>query len=457
MLALNSFFSSFVFAENNVKPNIVSLGDSITYGWNLEGDNSHQSLKAFPYLIGNGKYDVAKNISGGGWTSGQLLTEINKPENLEAIKNADVITLDIGSNDFLQDPNIQEIRKNPTAPIDPVVFNGIIQGISGKLFTNLGTIIATVKGQNPNAYLIVYNIYNPFTDTLTALYPIGELFLPSVNQGIQFVAAQSGALSADAYSAFKGKQTDYIFHGGDVHPNETGQQVLAELSTTLLAAQVPAPITVTLTPSTTEQTEDPVTITVSTTAKKSLAIQWLAGEKTIDDFASVDVGINITNNKFEVTENGTYTIYVRDSNGEKAVTSIKIENIKAKDPTPNPSDPGTTPDPTPGDPGNTPDPTPGDPGNTPDPTPGDSGNTPDPAPGDTGSKPDPAPVDTGSKPDPAPEDTGSSATDNTAAESGNELPSTASPMYNYLFSGLGLILAGLIVMTFQNRKRRENI
>ena len=62
MLALNSFFSSFVFAESNVKPNIVSLGDSITYGWNLEGDNSHQSLKAFPYLIGNGKYEVAKTL-----------------------------------------------------------------------------------------------------------------------------------------------------------------------------------------------------------------------------------------------------------------------------------------------------------------------------------------------------------------------------------------------------------
>ncbi|MEH7076890.1 GDSL-type esterase/lipase family protein [Neobacillus drentensis] len=445
MLALHSLFSSFVFAENNVKPNIVSLGDSITYGWNLEGDNSHQSLKAFPYLIGNGKYDVAKNISGGGWTSGQLLTEISKPENLEAIKNADVITLDIGSNDFLQDPNIQTLRNNPTTPIDPVVFKGIIQGISNQLFTNLTTIIATIKAQNPDAYLIVYNIYNPFTDSLASLYPIGELFLPSVNLGIQNVAAQSGSLIADAYTAFKGNQTEYIFHGGDVHPNETGQQVLAELSTSLLAAQVPEAITVSLTPSTTEQTTEPVTITVSSVTK-ALAMQWIEGEKTIEDFASVDVGTDITDNKFEVTENGTYTVYVRDNKGAKTVTSIKIENISTEDPTPNPDDPGNTPDPNPGDPGNTPDPTPGDTGNNPDPTPGDTGSTPDPAPGDNGNDSNPAPVDTSSP-----------ATGDTAAESGNTLPDTASPMYNYLVSGLGLIFAGLIVLKIQNARRRENI
>lgn len=372
-------------------------------------------------MIGNGKYEVAKNISGGGWTSAQLLTEMNKPENLEVIKNADVITLDIGSNDFLQDPNIQALRANPTTPIDPVLFNGVIQQISGKLFTNLSTIIGTVKTVNPDAQLIIYNIYNPFTDTLANLYPIGELFLPTVKQGFLGAAAQSKSLLADAYSAFKNHQAEYIFPGEDVHPNETGQQVLASLSTTLLAAQAPADITIDLTPSTTEQTKDPVTITVSTTAKKAYAIQWLAGEKTIEDFASVDVGTNITDNKFEVTENGTYTVYVRDSKGARAVKSIKIENIKADDPTPNTGDPGNTPDPTPGDPGNNPDP---------DPAPGDTGNTPDPTPEDTGNTPAPAPVDTDNDSDPAPVDTDSPATDNSAAESGNQLPDTASPMYN---------------------------
>ncbi|WP_066069611.1 GDSL-type esterase/lipase family protein [Neobacillus soli] len=447
MLMFCTFFSSFAFAESNVKPNLVALGDSITYGWNLEKDsdptNSQQSLKAYPYLIGNGNYSVAKNISGGGWTSANLLAEISKPENLEAIKNADVITLNIGSNDFLQNPAIQQIRSNPALLNDPIVgptllnqLNALIPQISTDLFNNLGLIMGTIRAQNNDAHIIVYNIYNPFSDTLAALYPLGEQFLPLVNTGIQGFAAQTQSLLSDSYAAFKGKQSDLIFPNGDVHPNEEGQKVLANLSTELLAAQVPGDITVDLTPSTTETTKEPVTITVTTTAKKVLAMQRLDGEKTIADFATA--GTDITDNKFQVTENGTYTVYVRDSKGAKAVGTIKIDNIKDEDPTPNPGDDGNNPDPNPGDTGNNPDPTPGD-TNT---DPGDSSTDP----GGNGDNPAPNPTETDS---PAP------TTDNQNTDTGNELPVTASTTYNYMAAGLGLILAGFAVMQIQQYRRRQ--
>lgn len=434
MLALNTFFSSFAFAENNVKPNLVALGDSITFGWNLEDNgNSEPSPKAFPYLIGNGNYDVTKNISGGGWTTANLLTEINKPENLEAIKKADVITLDIGSNDFLQNPAIKAIIQNPTVPIDPQAFGLVIQQISSNLFTNLGSIIGIIKAQNSDAQLIIYNIYNPFSDTLAALYPIGEQFLPAVNPGFQGIAVQTNSLLADAYTAFKGKQAELILPNGDVHPNAEGQKVLASLATNLLAVQVPQEITIDLTPSTTEATKEPVTITVATSAKKVLAMQWLAGEKTIEDFAGS--GTDINDNKFEVAENGTYSVYVRDSKGAKAVEMITIDNIQNDEqPGDNPGDDGDNPTPDPGD-GGTDNPTP---------NPGDTGNdNPTPNPGDTGSD-DPSSgggVDKGSSP----------------VEAGNHLPSTATSMYNYLAIGLAFLLAGLLAMRLQHNRRKENI
>ncbi|MCL6572990.1 MAG: hypothetical protein K6T88_15110 [Bacillus sp. (in: Bacteria)] len=406
ILALSTFFSSFAFAENNVKPNLVSLGDSITYGWNLEKEtdptNSQQSLKAFPYLIGNGNYVVSKNISGGGWTSGDLLLEINKPENLEAIKNADVITLDIGSNDFLQHPAFQALRADPTTPIDPQAFSIVIQQISVNLFNNLGSIMGTIKAQNTDAPIIVYNIYNPFSDTLAALYPVGEQFLPSVNQGFQGFSIQFNSLLADAYSAFKGQQSALIFPAGDVHPNEAGQQVLAGISTDLLAAQVPAEITVDLTPSITATAEEAVTITVSTNAKKALAMQWLVGDLTLEDFAIA--GTDITDNKFQVTENGTYTVYVRDSFGANSVASITIDNIKEAEAEPTPI-PVINPPPT------------------------------------TGNPVTPIPINT---------------SPTTPTTTGNILPNTATPMYNYFAIGLGLILSGLVAMKTQQYRRREN-
>ncbi|WP_420489296.1 SGNH/GDSL hydrolase family protein [Neobacillus niacini] len=90
-------------AENNVKPNLVALGDSITFGWHLDdtNGNANPSLKAFPNLVGNGNYNVTKNISDGGWDSTELLAKIGKPENIAALSGADVITLNIGSNDLL--------------------------------------------------------------------------------------------------------------------------------------------------------------------------------------------------------------------------------------------------------------------------------------------------------------------------------------------------------------------
>ncbi|WP_040206136.1 GDSL-type esterase/lipase family protein [Neobacillus jeddahensis] len=416
MLLLSTCFSSLVFAETDVKPNLVSLGDSITYGWNLGEDKSPTqpiSEKAFPYLIGNGNYVVSKNISGPGWTSERLLAEIQKPENLEVIKQADVITLDIGSNDFLQNDAIRAIIANPTAPVDPGAFGQVIASISTKLFNNLGSIMGTIKGQNTDAQVIIYNIYNPFSDTLASLYPIGEQFLPLVNPGIQAVALQSQSLYADAYSAFKGKQAEYIIPKGDVHSNEAGQQALAGLSTALLA---PGEISLDLTPSTTETTKDPVTITVSTDAEKVFALQWLEGEKTIEDFAAVGTGTTITDNKFQVSKNGTYTVYLRDSKGTKAVKTIKVENIKPVEANPNP--------------GNT--------ENNPVPIPTDSSNN-------------PKPVDTNS---PAPTTHTPAATTTTTATS-NELPDTASPMYNYLMTGLGLVFAGLASMGIQQARKRK--
>ncbi|OLO28189.1 hypothetical protein BTR23_18080 [Alkalihalophilus pseudofirmus] len=61
MLLVSTLFSSFAFANEQSKPSLVALGDSITYGYGL-GDPSSPSSDAFPYLIGDGLFEVT-NIS----------------------------------------------------------------------------------------------------------------------------------------------------------------------------------------------------------------------------------------------------------------------------------------------------------------------------------------------------------------------------------------------------------
>lgn len=420
MLVLSTFFTSFAFAENNVKPNLVALGDSITFGWNLEdtNGNANQSLKAFPNLISNGNYNVTKNISGGGWDSTELLAELNKPENILALSAADVITLNIGSNDLLGLPAVQALL-SPTFPTLPQDQQALAIAAAkeavGKaiptLTGNLGAILGSIKKLNSDATIILYNLYNPFGIDKGPIHLIGEDIIKGINSAvIQPVATQSGSLLADAYSAINLKQSQYInniFVNNKpfdlIHPNAAGQQALADVATGLLAAQVPQGITVDLTPSTTEDTTEPVTINVSTSAKKVLAVQWLVGTKSTEDFATV--GNEITDKKFQVTENGIYTVYVRNSKGAKAVKSIEVKNIKPKEVIPTP-----TPAPTP------------------------VSNTPAPAPA-------PAPAPT--------------TTTTTTTATGHAIPNTASPAYNFVAIGSMVLLAGFVTLKLQRRRRQE--
>jgi lysophospholipase L1-like esterase len=413
MLAFSTFFTSFAFAENNVKPNLVALGDSITFGWNLDDTNGNANLssKAFPNLIGNGNYNLTKNISGGGWNSTKLLEELAKTENIAALSGADVITLNIGSNDFL---GLQEVRAllAPTfQALTPLEQGQAIAAAKTAalnaiptLTNNLSTIIGSIKQGNSDATIILYNLYNPFGIEKGPLHDIGEEVINGVNLAvIQPVAAQSGSLLADAYSAINQNQSQYINNifvnnlpFDLIHPNAAGQQKLADVATVLLAAQVPQPITVDLTASTTEDTTEPVTINISTSAKKALVVQWLKGTKSIEDFANA--GNEITDKKFQITENGTYTVYVRDSKGAKAVKSIEISNIKPEEQTP----------------------------------------TPTPAPAPT---PAPTPVTSA----PAPQ----------VKATGYAIPNTASPAYNFVVLGSVVLLAGFVTLQVQRRRRQD--
>jgi lysophospholipase L1-like esterase len=393
VLVLSTFFSSFVFAENNVKPNLVALGDSITFGYKLEANQTQASPNAFPNLIGNNAFNVT-NLGIPGWTSGQLLAALNTDQFINAVKAADVVTLNIGNNDILQAADLSNIILTHT-PVDPAVLLPNVQAAAAQLSVNLQAIITKIKTQNPTAPIIFYNLYNPFGESadqfFAYLHTIGEQIITSVNGGvINPFANVPGIYLADAYTKYNGHQADYISPAIDlIHPNLAGHQALAALANEKLSSLVPGQITVDLTPSTTEQTKDPVSINVSTTATKVLAMQWLAGSKTIDDFAAA--GTDITDNKFQVTENGTYSVYVRDSKGAKTVKSITINNIKKEEPVQNNPTPTPTPTPTP-----------------------NTGGT------------------------------------------GHTLPNTATPMYNYLAVGLASILAGLGAMKIQQFRRREN-
>ncbi len=244
MLGISSIFSSIVFAEKNTalrdrdRPQLVALGDSITFGYHLEPNQTKPSPNAFPNLIGNGQYEVT-NLGVPGWTSADLLYALKtNPVFKKSLKSADVVILDIGSNDLLQASGLTQITQSQT-PI------GLTPELQQKLLLaekqyaiNLSAIISNIKKQT-NAPIIVYNLFNPFgksSDPLQAsLHQLGEQIIPAVNsQIIKPLALLTRSKLADAYTAFNGKQAVYIIPG-DVHPNVAGHKALASLADMILA------------------------------------------------------------------------------------------------------------------------------------------------------------------------------------------------------------------------------
>ncbi|NRD77354.1 SGNH/GDSL hydrolase family protein [Bacillus sp. BRMEA1] len=236
MLAIGTFFSSLAFAEVQPQKNLVALGDSVTYGWHLAQYQPQPSTLAFPYLIESDHYTVTKDISYPGWTSKQLLDAIQIPENLKAIKKANVVTVEIGYNDFFQTPEIAALLKNPSGPWTSDQVNAAKNAAlktAGNLGINLFAIIETIKQVNPKATIILYNLFDAFASG-TPLNMFAEQIIPTVNQlVITSVANTTGANVADAYTAFNGHQTEYILPN-DVHPNIKGHQILAGLANDIL-------------------------------------------------------------------------------------------------------------------------------------------------------------------------------------------------------------------------------
>jgi|GEM_PF-1958779 len=84
--------------------------------------------------------------------------------------------------------------------------------------------------------------------------------------------------------------------------------------------------------STTKPTNTAVTVNVAVTDNKKVTfIKWAIGTKPANKFSTADT--TLTDNLFTVSENGTYTVYALDNNGNKRTKSIKISNIDKTNPT----------------------------------------------------------------------------------------------------------------------------
>lgn len=219
ILAVLMAFSVCVCASAAKKPlNYVAIGDSIAFGAGVY--NSEEACYAKIVADTNG-YNY-KNDSVSGFKSAQLLEFLKtNDETIEDIANADILTLSIGGNDFIQE-------KLPILIIKALAFDdySMFDEITEVFSANFEKIIARIKEINPRCTILVQNIYNPRYDYAREVYAYG---LGLVNDVFStYLKKHPGAYQIiDVCSAFDGRQD--LIANDEVHPSADGNVVIATL------------------------------------------------------------------------------------------------------------------------------------------------------------------------------------------------------------------------------------
>lgn len=211
----------------------VALGDSITYGYNL-GNNQAPYPGAFPYVLGQAEglpNASIHDLGVPGWTSTHLLTALKAGQYTAALQQAKLVTIDIGSNDLLHAAAPLLLAAAAGQPVTLTLQDRLaLQAGLEKIQANVPQIIKLVQQQAPNARIVLYNLYNPFSSK-TSLGAVSAQMVSLANHIIAEAAAQAettpgGIVLAHAHAAFSGNQAAYILPM-DVHPTVTGQNALA--------------------------------------------------------------------------------------------------------------------------------------------------------------------------------------------------------------------------------------
>ncbi len=193
------------------------LGDSIGYGLGVSNPGEANYGRIVANTNGYNYYNDA--ISG--YRTDDLLRLINNDRSvISHVREADIISVSIGGNDYLRDNMAQliaEVEVGNTSTVDRIAVT---------MTANIAAIAERLRALNPDALILMQTLYNPMEgQALGNVYavPIGVLndFIRSYGD------EHPGCYEiADVAGAFHGRSGLIAFD--TIHPNARGNIVIAE-------------------------------------------------------------------------------------------------------------------------------------------------------------------------------------------------------------------------------------
>ena len=216
MLLLLSCFATASFAADENLQYLI-LGDSIGYGAGVLNPDE----ACFGRIVANTNGYAYQNYAVCGHRTENLLKMLQREQVAQAVKDADIISISIGGNDFLTDNAAglvldAVLRKDYTR----------MDSIAAQLRINFAEIIETILALNPDVTILMQTLYNPGKSFYRAPY---QEAADRINNTIRdYLADHPGAYTiVDVATAF-GDDPSYIAQ--DVtHPSAKGNEKIATL------------------------------------------------------------------------------------------------------------------------------------------------------------------------------------------------------------------------------------
>ncbi|MEN1934644.1 GDSL-type esterase/lipase family protein [Paenibacillus sp. 102] len=194
------------------------LGDSLAKGYgSTRGGFTELASKQIEEQIH--KPIRVENLGVNGLTTDRLVQKIQAEEVQQKIKEANIITINIGGN------NLFRLNRDV----------GVIDGIKmlnkekTHFETDVKNIVKTVRNLNPNALLILSELYNPLQlDDSIASY--ADMFLDGWNDAVYSISkANQPSIVLPIRKLIPNDKKDLLYDR--VHPNDKGYEIIANTFT----------------------------------------------------------------------------------------------------------------------------------------------------------------------------------------------------------------------------------